>query len=75
MAGPDPEDYWLQRMAQAIEDAMDASGERSRRAYMDLACHYWSMHIMVRGRLEPMPAFPIGLEAASNNPQPLRCAA
>ena len=42
-------DYWLDRFAGALENAIDAPGERSRSAYMDLARHYWSMHVMVHG--------------------------
>jgi hypothetical protein len=42
-------DYWLQRYATAIENAVDAPGGRSRNAYLDLARHYWSMHMMVSG--------------------------
>jgi hypothetical protein len=41
--------YWLQRFAQAIESAVDAPGEQSRKAYLDLADHYWSMHVLVHG--------------------------
>ena len=48
MTMTDP-DYWLQRYATAIENAVDAPGGRSRCAYLDLARHYWSMHLMVRG--------------------------
>ena len=43
-------DYWLDRFASAIEHAVDAPGDRSRTAYMDLARHYWAMHTMVHGR-------------------------
>lgn len=43
-------DYWLQRYATAIENALDAPGERSRAAYLELAHHYWSMHQMVSGQ-------------------------
>jgi hypothetical protein len=48
--------YWLQRYATAIESAVDAPGDRSRTAYLDLARHYWSMHMMVRGQTLPPPA-------------------
>jgi hypothetical protein len=41
-------DYWLQRYAMAIENAVDAPGDRSRTAFLDLARPYWSMHLMVR---------------------------
>jgi hypothetical protein len=44
-----PTEYWLQRFAQTIESAVDAPGELSRKAYMDLADHYWSMHVLVHG--------------------------
>jgi hypothetical protein len=49
-------DYWLQRYATAIENAVDAPGDRSRIAYLDLARHYWSMHLMVRGLPMSSPA-------------------
>ena len=49
MTMTDP-DYWLQRYATAIENAVDAPGDRSRTAFLDLARHYWSMHLMVRGQ-------------------------
>ena len=49
-------DYWLQRYATAIEHAVDAPGGRSRTAYLDLAHHYWSMHMMVRGQAGSSPA-------------------
>jgi hypothetical protein len=45
-----PTRYWLERFAQAIENAVDAPGESSRRAYMDLADHYWSMHVLIHGQ-------------------------
>ena len=50
MAEPDPADYWLKRFATALEKAVDAPGEPSRNAYMELARHYWSMHSMVHGK-------------------------
>lgn len=49
-------DYWLQRYAAAIENAVDAPGGRSRTAYLDLANHYWAMHLMVRGLPATAPA-------------------
>lgn len=49
MAATDSTNYWLDRFASALENAIDAPGERSRSAYMDLARHYWSMHVMVHG--------------------------
>jgi hypothetical protein len=57
MTMTDP-DYWLERYAAAIENAEDATGERSRTAYLDLAQHYWAMHMMVVGqpRSTPLPA-------------------
>ena len=57
MTMTDP-DYWLQRYAAAIENAVDAAGDRSRTAYLDLARHYWAMHMMVIGqpRSTPLPA-------------------
>lgn len=56
MTVTDP-DYWLQRYAAAIESAVDAPGGRSRTAYLDLARHYWSMHLLVEGQpaLKPPP--------------------
>jgi hypothetical protein len=48
-------DYWLLRYATAIENAVDAPGDRSRIAYLDLARHYWSMHLMVRGQPQSPP--------------------
>ena len=55
MTMTDP-DYWLQRYAAAIENAVDAPGNRSRTAYLDLARHYWSMHVMVSGPAGSTPA-------------------
>jgi len=55
MTMTDP-DYWLQRYATAIENAVDAPGGRSRTAYLDLARHYWSMHMMVEGAPALKPA-------------------
>jgi len=43
-------DYWLGRFNRAIEDARIAPGEGSRTAYLDLASHYWAMHMRVNGR-------------------------
>ncbi len=54
MSRTDP-DYWLNRFATAIESAIDAPGERSRNAYMDLARHYWAMHLMIHGRPASTP--------------------
>lgn len=50
--------YWLQRYETAIGNALSAPGDRSRVAYLDLARHYWSMHMMVLGRptSTPIPA-------------------
>lgn len=53
-------DYWLHRYATAIENAVDAPGDRSRTAYLDLARHYWSMHMMVRGLPDAMSTCPAG---------------
>ena len=55
MTMTDP-DYWLQRYATAIESAVDAPGDRSRTAYLDLAQHYWSMHMMTGGLPAPPTA-------------------
>jgi hypothetical protein len=54
MVPTDP-DYWLQRYETAMIDAADAPGERSRIAYLDLARHYWSMHMLVLGRPTSTP--------------------
>ena len=64
-------DYWLQRYATAIENAVDAPGERSRTAYLDLANHYWSMHMMVAG----LPASPAPGTRANASALVLRWAA
>ena len=58
MAATDSTDYWLERFAGALENAIDAPGERSRTAYMDLARHYWSMHVMVHGGSASRPVSP-----------------
>jgi hypothetical protein len=47
---PTARDYWLRRYEIAIQSAAGAPGDRSRIAYLDLARHYWSMHMMVVGR-------------------------
>ena len=49
-----PDDYWAQRLAQAMEDATRAQTMRSRSAYLDLAAHYLSMHLMINGRQKPI---------------------
>jgi len=41
--------YWLLRLAQAMEKAGKAPTEQSCTAYLDLARHYWFMHLMVNG--------------------------
>ncbi len=46
---PDSFDFWLKRLALAVEQAVAAPGERSRGAYLDLARHYWAMHVLVHG--------------------------
>ena len=56
-------DYWLQRYETAVASAARAAGERSRTAYVDLARHYWSMHMMVVGRPTSTPA-PAAITAA-----------
>jgi hypothetical protein len=73
VTGPDPDKYWLQRFAQAIESAVDAPGEQSRTAYMDLADHYWSMHVLVHGRSAAARTKPLTLLAAKarNDSRPL----
>ena len=43
------ENYWLRRLASAIESAAAAPSERSRAAYLTLANHYRSMHELVGG--------------------------
>jgi hypothetical protein len=57
MAATQSTDYWLERFAAALENAIDAPGERSRTAYVDLARHYWSMHVMIHGG-PALPPFP-----------------
>lgn len=64
-------DYWLQRYAAAIENAVDAPGNRSRTAYLDLANHYWSMHMMLAG----LPVSPAPGTGANPNSLVLRWAA
>ena len=63
-------DYLLDRFAGALENAIDAPGERSRSAYMDLARHYWSMHVMVHGGAACPPA-----DASGGGGSPLQWAA
>jgi hypothetical protein len=73
-----PSKYWLQRFAQAIESAVDAPGEQSRKAYLDLADHYWSMHVLVHGLPPSSKARPPGLGTGprhSDNAAALRWAA
>jgi hypothetical protein len=48
-------DYWLGRYETAVANAAAAAGERSRAAYVDLAHHYWAMHMMVVGRPTSTP--------------------
>lgn len=71
MTMTDP-DYWLLRYASAIENAVDAPGDSSRSAYLDLARHYWSMHMMVCG---PAVAAPAGSSANGGDALVLRRAA
>ena len=78
MTGPDKDRYWLLRFAQAIENAIDAPGERSRGAFFDLADHYWSMHVLVHGRTGSARISPLAVRAAatpSDSRPPLRWAA
>ena len=74
----DANKYWLHRFAEAIEHAVDAAGEQSRSAYMDLADHYWSMHLLVHGAPRPIRirALPLRTPAAPGDAaSPLRWAA
>ena len=47
--GSSSKDYWVLRLAQAVESAIEAPTDRSRIAYLELARHYWSMHVMING--------------------------
>lgn len=42
--------YWVSRLAEAVDNGLVASNEPARNAYVDLARHYWSMHLMVNGK-------------------------
>ena len=74
---PDSFDYWLRRLALAVEHAAAAPGIRSRAAYLDLARHYWSMHVMVHGQGQTSEfAIPELIDAAAmGSPAPLQWAA
>jgi hypothetical protein len=61
-------------MAQAIESAVDAPGEQSRQAYMDLANHYWSMHALAHGLPRSAKARALALGGGQSAP-PLKWAA
>lgn len=37
-------DFWLDRLAETVENAMAARTERTRAAYVELARHYRSMY-------------------------------
>lgn len=38
-------DYWIERLAETVDKAIEAPSERSRLAYLQLARHYWAMHL------------------------------
>jgi hypothetical protein len=76
MSTPDPAEYWLQRLQHAVDGAAGAASERSRSTFVDLACHYWSMYMMVHGRIRQ--EHPQGTEfvtTMSSFPPDHRCAA
>lgn len=52
-SGFEAKDYWLLRLAQAMRKAVIAPSDRLRSAHLDLARHYWSMHVMINGRGRP----------------------
>jgi len=43
-------DFWIRRLSDALEKAVDAPSERSRIAYLELARHYCSMQERVNRR-------------------------
>jgi hypothetical protein len=57
-------EYWLLRLQHAVESAASAGSERSRSAFLDLAGHYWSMHMMVHGRTQSDHPAVVSLMAA-----------
>ena len=36
--------FWLERLTETVEQAVAARTERTRAAYLELACHYRSMY-------------------------------
>lgn len=52
---PTESEYWLRRYETAVVNAADAPGDRSRRAYLELAEHYRSMHAFVLKRTKATP--------------------
>lgn len=62
--GSSSKDYWVLRLAQAVENALEAPAERSRIAYLELARHYWSMHVMINGQHKHADLGHIDLEQA-----------
>jgi len=63
-------EYWLLRLTHAVDNAGNAASDRSRAAFLDLACHYWSMHMMVHGRAHAEHPAVIRLMAAISNQPP-----
>ena len=48
-------DHWLHAYETAVANAANAAGMQLRAAYIDLARHYWSRHMMVLGRPTSTP--------------------
>ncbi len=49
-------DFWLGRLAEAVENALSTHSERSRLAYLELARHYYAMHSRTSVRkTDPLP--------------------
>ena len=61
-------DFWLIRLTDVLDKAVAAPSERSRAAYLELARHYCSMHVVADNR----NARPAG---APRNDPPLAIAA
>ena len=61
-------EYWLHRLQHAVESAASAASDRSRAAFLDLACHYWSMQMMVHGRAPSDHPAVVSLMAAISSP-------
>ena len=60
-------DYWLRHFKSALENAEGAPGEGSRTAYLDLASHYWAMHMGVNGRPDGAPTLGKDGQTAENS--------